>query len=56
MDDIFLFFRKKDHVKKLLKVINSFHQNIKFAFEEEHNNITLLDISKVGNELKASLF
>ena len=39
--------------------MNSHRQNIKFTFEEEHNNITaFLDISitKVGNELQTSLF
>ena len=39
--------------------MNSHHQNIKFTFEEEHNNkIVFLDISKtrVGNELQTSLF
>ena len=59
MDDIFLMFEKKDHMKKFLKYMNSYHQNIKFTFEEEHNNkIAFLDISitKVGNELQTSLF
>ena len=59
VDDIFLMFEKKDHVKKLLKYMNSRHQNIKFTFEEEHNNkIAFLDtsITRVGNELQTSLF
>ena len=59
VDDIFLMFEKKNHVKKFLKYMNSRHQNIKFTFEEEHNNkIAFLDISitKVGNELQTSLF
>ena len=29
MDDVFLMFEKKDHVKKFLKYMNSRHQNIK---------------------------
>ena len=59
VDDIFLMFEKQDHVKKVLKYMNSRHQNIKFTFEEEHNNmIAFLDISitRVGNELQTSLF
>ena len=47
-------FEKKDHVKKFLKYTNLRHKNIKFTFEEEHNNkITFLNISItwVGNEL-----
>ena len=59
VDDIFLMFEKKDHVKKFLKYMNSRHQNIKFTFEEEQNNkITFLEISitRVGNELQTSLF
>ena len=59
VDDIFLMFEKKNHLKKFLKYMNSRHQNIKFTFEEEQNNtITFLDISitRVGNELQTSLF
>ena len=59
VDDIFLMFEKQDHVKKFLKYMNSRHHNIKFTFEEEHNNkIAYLDrsITRVGNELQTSLF
>ena len=59
VDDIFLMFEKKDHVKKFLNYMNSCHQNIKFTFEEEQNNmIPFLNISmtRVGNELQTSLF
>ena len=59
IDDMFLMFEKKDHVKRFLKYMNSRHQNIKFTFDEEHNNnITFLDISitRVGNKLQTSLF
>ena len=52
-------FEKKYHMKKFLKYMNSHHQNIKFTFEEKHNNkIPFLDISitRVGNELETSLF
>ena len=47
------------HVEKLLKYMNSRHQNIKFTFKEEHDNkIAFLDISitRAGNELQTSLF
>ena len=58
IDDMFLMFEKKDHVKRFLKYMNSRHQNIKFTFDEErNNNITFLDISitRVGNKLQTSL-
>ena len=45
-------------MKKFLKYINSRHQNIKFAFEEEHSNkIAFLEITtliRVGDELQTS--
>ena len=59
VDDIFLMFDKKDHVKKFLVYMNSRHRNIKFTFEEEEDNrISFLDISitRVGNQLQTSLF
>ena len=59
VDDIFLMFDKKDHVKKFLKYMNIRHRNIKFTFEEDQDNkISFLDISitRVGNELQTSLF
>ena len=59
VDDIFLMFEKKEHVKKFLRYMNSRHRNIKFTFEEEQDNkISFLDISitRVGNELQTSLF
>ena len=59
VDDIFLRFDKKDHVKKFLKYLNNRHRNIKFTFEEEQDNKTsLIDISitRIGNELQTSLF
>ena len=38
VDDIFLMFKTRDHVKKLLKYMNSHHPNIEFTCEEESNN------------------
>ena len=59
VDDIFLMFEKKDHVKKFLRYMNSRHRNIKFTFEEEQDNkISFLDIliTRVGNGLQTLLF
>ena len=59
VDDIFLMFEKKEHVRKFFRYMNSRHRNIKFTFEEEQDNkISFLDISitRVGNELQTSLF
>ena len=41
VDDIFLMYDKKDHVKKFLKYMNTRHRNIKFTFEEEQGNTVL---------------
>ena len=35
LDDIFVMLKKRDHVKKFLRYINSRHRNIKFTCEEE---------------------
>ena len=59
VDDIFLMFQKKEHVKKFFRYMNSRHRNIKFTFEEEQDKkISFLDISitRVRNELQTSLF
>ena len=51
VDDIFLLFDKRDHVKKFLRYMNSRHKNIKFTFEEEQNDtMSFLDI-KITREL-----
>ena len=45
MDDIFLLFDSRNHVKKFLKYMNSRHRNINFTYEEEQNNtLAFLDI------------
>ena len=52
-------FKKRDHVKKFLRYIDSRHRNIKFTCEEEKNNkISFLDISisRNNNALKTSIF
>ena len=59
MDDIFVIFKKRDHVKKFLRYIDSRHRNIKFTCEEEKNNkISFLDISisRNNNALETSIF
>ena len=59
MDDIILMFENKYYVKMIFNYMNSRHQNIRFTFEEEHNNkIAFLDMSvtRVGNELQTCLF
>ena len=35
VDDIFVMFKKRDHLKKFLRYINSRHRNIKFTCEEK---------------------
>ena len=51
VDDIFLLFDKRDHVKKFLRYMNSRHKNMKFTFEEEQNDtMSFLDI-KITREL-----
>ena len=59
VDDIFVMFKKRDHVKKFLRYINSRHRNIKFTCEEEKDNkISFLDISirRNNNALETSIF
>ena len=59
MDDIFLMFQCKDHVKNFLCYMNSRHPNIQFTYEDElNNNISFLDISitRENNKLITSLY
>ena len=51
VDDIFLLFKAKDHVKKFVRYMNPHHPNIKFTCEEENDN----KISFLYIELKTSL-
>ena len=51
-------FKKKDHVKKFLRCLNSRHRDIKFTCEEEKDSkISFLDISisRNNNALKTSI-
>ena len=44
-DDIFVLFRKEEHLKLFLNYFNSCHENIKFTSEKETNNkLSFLDI------------
>ena len=59
VDNIFLLFNAKDHVKKFLRYGNSRHANIKFTCEEENDNkISFLDISitRTENKFTTSIF
>ena len=59
VDDIFVMFKKRDHVKKILRYINSRHRNTKFTCKEEKDNkISFLDISigRNNNALETSIF
>ena len=58
VDDIFVMFEKKDHVKKFLRYINFRHRNIKFTYEEKkENKISFSDISisRNNNTLETSI-
>ena len=45
VDDIFVLFRKEEHLKLFLNYFNSCHENIKFTSEKETNNkLSFLDI------------
>ena len=45
VDDVFLIFENKDHVKPFLNYMNSIHSNIKFTVEEEvQSTLPFLDL------------
>ena len=59
INNIFLRFESRDHIKKFLKYINSRHPNIQFTCEEESNNkISFFDISiiRISNKLTTALY
>ena len=44
MDDTFVYV-KLDSIEYVLSVLSSFHDNIKFTYEQENNNrLTFLDV------------
>ena len=59
VDDIFVLFRKEDHLKLFSNYFNSCHENIKFTSEKETNNkLSFLDIeiSRDKNQFIASFY
>ena len=53
VDDIFVMFRSKDHVKKFVDYINIKHPNIRFTLEiENQNSFSILDIKIIRNTEK----
>ena len=45
VDDIFVLFKSKEHLKLFVNYMNSKHRNIKFTFEtEDSNNFSFLDV------------
>ena len=51
VDDIFVMFGSRDHVKKFVDYINTKHQNIRFTLENQ-NSFSILDIKCFRNTEK----
>ena len=50
VDDIFVKFRSRDHMKKFVNYMNTKHPNIRFIFEiEDQNSLSFLDIKIIRN-------
>ena len=46
VDDIFVLFKSKEHLKLFVNYMNSKHNNIKFTFQtEDLNNFSFLDVN-----------
>ena len=59
VDDTFLLFRTKYHVKKFKNYLNKQHKNIKFTLEiEENGSLSFLDIpiTRENNKLVTSVY
>ena len=59
VDDIFLMFQERSHVKKFLRYMNSRHTNMNFTVEEEvDNSLPFLDIkiTREGGKLTTSIY
>ena len=53
VDDIFVMFRSRDHVKKFVDYMNTKHLNIRFTFEiEDQNSLLFLDTNILRNTKK----
>ena len=59
VDDIFLLFRSKNHIKKFRNYLNHQHKNIKFTSETKNENlISFLDIkiTRDSNKFMTSVY
>ena len=59
VDDIFILFRKEEHIKLFLNSFNSCHKNINFTSEKETNNklsFLDIDISRDKNQFITSVY
>ena len=59
VENIFVLFKSKEHLKLFANYLNSKHKNIKFTFEtEDSNSFSFLDvkITHKNKELFASIF
>ena len=55
VDDIFVLFKSKEHLKLFVNYMNLKHKNIKFTFEtEDSNNCSFLDV-KISGKNKRSV-
>ena len=52
VDDIFLMFPSRYHVKKFVDYMNTKHPNVSFTFEIEDQNFVFLDIQVIRNTEK----
>ena len=59
VDDIFVLFKSKEHLKLFVSYMNSKHKNMKFTFEtEDSNNFSFLDvkITRKNKRFATSIF
>ena len=59
VDDIFALFRSPEHLEKFTNYLHTKHENIKFTYEKESNNLLpFLDIliSRLENGFKTSVY
>ena len=53
IDDIFVMFRSRDHVKKFFDYMHTQHFNMRFTFKiEDQNSFSFLDIEIISNTEK----
>ena len=59
VDDIFVTFNSHEQLKKFVEYMNTKHRNIKFTFEQEHNNsFSFLDVKicRENNKFATSVY